>query len=195
MKIVTGLLTAALLAGTAIAVPASATTYIGTRTIGTGSVNISITTDNTVGALTAANILSYTINLINTDATFTLTQSNSSKLISGNAFSATANNLLFDFQAPGFALFQAPSIGSSATFYCLQGQGSSSVCFDTLGAGEAVDAHNNFIFSRVVRTGFQVIASAAAVPEPATWGLMILGFGMIGAASRSRKIKTTVTFA
>ena len=34
-----------------------------------------------------------------------------------------------------------------------------------------------------------------AVPEPATWGMMILGFGMIGAASRSRKVKTTVNFA
>ncbi|KQS04538.1 hypothetical protein ASG11_09985 [Sphingomonas sp. Leaf357] len=37
--------------------------------------------------------------------------------------------------------------------------------------------------------------TAAAVPEPATWGLMILGFGMIGAAARSRKVKTTVTYA
>lgn len=35
----------------------------------------------------------------------------------------------------------------------------------------------------------------AAVPEPATWGMMILGFGMIGAASRSRKVKTSVKFA
>jgi hypothetical protein len=38
-------------------------------------------------------------------------------------------------------------------------------------------------------------AAAAAVPEPATWGMMILGFGMIGAAARSRKVKTTVKFA
>ena len=38
-------------------------------------------------------------------------------------------------------------------------------------------------------------AQAAAVPEPATWGLMVLGFGMIGSAARSRKIKTSVKFA
>ncbi|MEG3126018.1 FxDxF family PEP-CTERM protein [Sphingomonas sp. GB1N7] len=37
--------------------------------------------------------------------------------------------------------------------------------------------------------------AAAAVPEPATWGLMIVGFGMIGAASRNRKVKTNVKFA
>jgi hypothetical protein len=35
----------------------------------------------------------------------------------------------------------------------------------------------------------------AAVPEPATWGLMVVGFGMIGAAARSRKTKTSVRFA
>ncbi|KQS03526.1 hypothetical protein ASG11_04025 [Sphingomonas sp. Leaf357] len=37
--------------------------------------------------------------------------------------------------------------------------------------------------------------NASAVPETATWGMMILGFGMIGAVARSRKIRTTVRFA
>lgn len=35
---------------------------------------------------------------------------------------------------------------------------------------------------------------AAAVPEPATWGLMILGFGAMGAVIR-RKTRTAVTYA
>ncbi|MFT3976389.1 MAG: PEPxxWA-CTERM sorting domain-containing protein [Sphingomonas bacterium] len=35
---------------------------------------------------------------------------------------------------------------------------------------------------------------AAAVPEPATWALMIVGFGMVGAAMR-RRSKTSVRFA
>jgi hypothetical protein len=34
----------------------------------------------------------------------------------------------------------------------------------------------------------------AAIPEPATWGLMVVGFGMIGAAARGRKTKTSVRF-
>lgn len=37
--------------------------------------------------------------------------------------------------------------------------------------------------------------SFAAVPEPATWGLMILGFGMVGGAMRRRAVKTAVRFA
>ncbi len=30
--------------------------------------------------------------------------------------------------------------------------------------------------------------SLNAVPEPATWGLMIVGFGVVGAAARRRRI-------
>ena len=36
------------------------------------------------------------------------------------------------------------------------------------------------------------ISAAGAVPEPATWGLMIVGFGMVGAAAR-RRTRTSVT--
>ncbi|QQV78733.1 PEP-CTERM sorting domain-containing protein [Sphingomonas aliaeris] len=43
--------------------------------------------------------------------------------------------------------------------------------------------------------GGNIAFNAAAVPEPATWGLMVLGFGMIGAAARGRKVKTNVKFA
>jgi hypothetical protein len=34
-----------------------------------------------------------------------------------------------------------------------------------------------------------------AVPEPASWALMLLGFGMIGAATRYRRRNSTVAFA
>ena len=37
--------------------------------------------------------------------------------------------------------------------------------------------------------------SSSAVPEPATWAMMILGFGMVGSAMRRRNVKTTVNFA
>ena len=43
--------------------------------------------------------------------------------------------------------------------------------------------------------GGSLAFNPAAVPEPATWGLMVLGFGMIGAAARGRKVKTNVKFA
>ena len=38
-------------------------------------------------------------------------------------------------------------------------------------------------------------SAVAAVPETATWGMMILGFGVIGGAMRQRRRATTVRFA
>ena len=65
------------------------------------------------------------------------------------------------------------------------------------------DANNIFVnFANIIQGTaantayrYNVTFASGAVPEPATWGMMILGFGMIGAASRSRKVKTTVVFA
>lgn len=39
--------------------------------------------------------------------------------------------------------------------------------------------------------------AVAPVPEPATWGMMILGFGVVGASMRRRKsnVRTNVSFA
>lgn len=44
----------------------------------------------------------------------------------------------------------------------------------------------------LVLTGTQ---GAGAVPETATWGMMIAGFGMMGAAMRTRRRSTKVSFA
>lgn len=38
-------------------------------------------------------------------------------------------------------------------------------------------------------------AIPAAVPEPGTWGLMILGFGAVGFAMRRRQTRTTLSYA
>jgi len=35
----------------------------------------------------------------------------------------------------------------------------------------------------------------ATVPEPAAWGMMLLGFGLVGSSMRSRKGKSTVVYA
>jgi len=42
--------------------------------------------------------------------------------------------------------------------------------------------------------GSSISFSAPAVPEPATWGLMLVGFGVVGAGLRSRR-RTIVTYA
>ena len=84
-------------------------------------------------------------------------------------FTATANNDLFSaFQAGSFTF---TGTGAPMTLSILGG------------SKGGVDA----ILDDV---------SVAAVPEPATWGMMILGFGAMGYAMRRRaKVRTNVRFA
>ncbi len=51
-------------------------------------------------------------------------------------------------------------------------------------------AYDNITFGSAVAGG-----GTGAVPEPATWAMMIGGFGAIGGAMRNRRRKTTVSFA
>jgi PEP-CTERM motif len=171
---------------------AEAATYVGNRSIGNGSATLSITTDGTLGVLSAANITGWTIGLNEGGQMFTLqgptSGGNSQLLISGSALTASATNLSFNFSAgSGFALFQNPGIGSGRNYYCPQ----INSCFDFGGPGEGLKTNtSSSLPQRNSLTGNVILASAAvaAVPEPATWGLMIFGFGIVGASMRSRKV-------
>jgi hypothetical protein len=44
-------------------------------------------------------------------------------------------------------------------------------------------------------SGLAYAPAGPAVPEPATWAMMLVGFGMTGAAIRYRRRKTNVTYA
>jgi len=39
------------------------------------------------------------------------------------------------------------------------------------------------------------VSFTAAVPEPATWAMLVLGFGMAGAGPRSRRRSTRIAYA
>lgn len=54
---------------------------------------------------------------------------------------------------------------------------------------------NSIGFESVADAAITATTAAGAVPEPATWAMMIGGFGMVGGAMRRRKVATTVSFA
>jgi PEP-CTERM motif len=68
---------------------------------------------------------------------------------------------------------------------------------------EVSDYDNQYGRIRLLKVGFgevgllltidRIVGQTAGVPEPATWGMMILGFGFAGGAMRARK--RTVRFA
>jgi PEP-CTERM motif len=184
------------IAALALAIPASASalTYIGNRSIGLGSAALSITTDGTLGALSLSNIVGWTIGLDN--GAFTLIgpdgmQNSAVRSGNGAAFFATATDLSFDFGsgARAFVIFDTPENDERKRYYCVQTGGG---CIGGGASDEALDS--SFVsteFQIAPRSGIVVLASVAqpigAVPEPASWALMIAGFGLVGGVMRRRR--------
>lgn len=192
------LLFAALLAS---ASAATATTYVGTRTVGNMTAELSITTDDTIGVIKTANIVDWTLKISGYSRTATLEgyfgSENSKVDILGTSLTATATELLFDFSgsAKAHLLFQLTDGSDISTFrslYCVQTWD----CYDQNHGEEIIGiGFLDQVHDIAARTGVQSIASTgtAAVPEPAAWAMMISGFGIAGASLRRRK--TAVVFA
>ena len=172
-------------------IPAQATVYTGNHVIDTATVSVSLTTDGTTGVLSMANITGWSFTLTNPGGTVTLDNSNSNfTYLSGSAFQATATDIVFDYNAVGH--MQWDNFGLA---------GDDALCFDTPGAAftcignpPAETVVVNGAFSHGPRSGRFVLGNAVAVPEPATWAMMIGGFAMAGMAAR-RRTRASVTFA
>ena len=196
-----GLTVCAAFASVMTAAPgASALTYVAHRAVGAGTVDISITTDGTIGMLGVSNILDYNIDVVegvhHASILGPLSGNNSIIRIFSNSvntgispwITATATDILFDYSAPGNTslLFwqKLPDFG----YYCVQ---THSCSFSLPGPGESILATNDFAFVKdSPGSGIMVVASVASgrgVPEPATWALMIAGFGLVGSSLRRRR--------
>jgi PEP-CTERM motif len=99
-----------------------------------------------------------------------------------NYFDATWNGILI----AGSLLTNSPDSRPNYTHYT----------FNVLGTGS-----DTLLFHEQNRPAYwalddvSLVEAAGAVPEPSTWMMLILGFGLIGGAMRSRRGKTSVRFA
>jgi hypothetical protein len=130
-------------------------------------------------------------------------------------FSAPVSNvfLAFDswngadvtFSAPFTIVSEAPQVASywgSGTFDTFGGSTGFTGNGETAGVLEFAGTFTSLSFTDTVPEywhGFTVGidgAAPSAVPEPATWALMLIGFGMVGFAIRKRRnVRATISYA
>lgn len=182
-SILAGAAMAALAAG-----GASATTYVSNSTIGSASINFSVTTDGVTGALSASDITSWNIAITDGAGSVDMTPGNSQVLVVGSALTATPTALLFNFSGSGLVLFEQATIGDSGPFWCATNGGCYGESSPSIGVSTVYGENP---IEQVGFEGTHVIATAGGVPEPTSWALMLLGVGGLGAALRSRRKAVT----
>jgi hypothetical protein len=151
------------------------------------TVSGTITTDGTIGALQTGNILDYSLTLsdnIRPSLTVLLTPANSGIWFdTGNAFSASATGLSFDFSKAGAVFIiqgKTHGFGSGYQYFCFQA--TSGPC----AAGETI-VPDYYATDGVLASGLTGTVPLSAAPEPAAWAMMIGGIGGAGAMVRRRK--------
>lgn len=165
-------------------------TFNGSQTVGTFSATYTIVTDGVTGPLDSSNIISWSVTLNNGSLTPSFSNSDGGALYLVNSqLSSDGVNLLWDYglgdsNTDGYAYFVNGA--DPRSFLCFQLNG----CVDASRGSVWIADPWPIEVQTTSQRGQQIIASiSGAVPEPATWAMMLLGFGGIGFAMRRRRFE------
>jgi len=153
--------------------------YSVNRTVGIGTVTGFIETDGTLGVLSAANMVDWSISLVvgsdHYDLFGPLSGNNSTAYVQGVDLTANPTQILFNFDGNlGFFLLQyGVGIHDGFHYYCDANY--NGICLP----GET-DSPEYFLNGQTVpRSGDVVIAGPESVPEPGSCGLLLTGLGLL----------------
>lgn len=173
-------------------------TYTVNRTNGTGSLTGTITTDGTIGTLTALNFVSSNLTTsmgANSFSLIGLTYSASGPAVPGafirtevvgSGLTATSTQLLFDFGLSGSTFFVVNTQGSPNPIYCATSgfaECAGNERFGQTGDPQVLSASGN-----VVLGTFTPAPPDSGIPEPTTSALLLTGLtALCWIQRRSRK--------
>jgi hypothetical protein len=159
---------------------------------GTTSVVGQITTDGNPGTLANGDIVGIDVVISNSAGSTTLTALNGVS-VQGVDLTATSTGLFYNFSSSDNASF----------FFISNFGGGGLLCFNNSaflcngGSHSAVDVSIASTSSFILESGNVEIGAVAvaAVPEPSTWAMMILGFAGVGFMAYRRKSKSALMAA
>lgn len=153
-----------------------------------------ITTNGTLGLLKSSDIVGYNIQLIDNirpDLNYTLTPQNSAIWYFADlGLTATETALSFDFTKAGAGFLIQGNVdhglGSGYNYFCYQATTGACAQGETIVPNYfAVDGVSVKNLSGTLPLDGGAVSGA--VPEPATWAMMLLGFGAIGFGMRGQQ--------
>jgi len=146
--------------------------------IGSATATGTITTDGTLGVLTQANITGVNITVADGGGSAAV---DSFTTLSGTDLTATASGLFFDYGGGSSEYFVTFSSDTTSAYCIATGSPTCSGVPDS----EVIEV-NSVIHQGPSLAGSTVEIATAGVPEPATWAMVLVGFGLAGAAMRRR---------
>jgi hypothetical protein len=177
---------AAVLCASTLAARATSITYNVDIAYSNVSAVGTITTDGTIGNISASNISGFNIVISEGSSSEDVTYASNLKYIVGGT-TASASGLFFDFSSPDYLLIQGPS--PDLGYLCLQGpaggcDGNGDT--NTVGNISIQEPLTNIAGVAQNMSGVQEFATTgAATPEPSS--LALLGTGILGFAGLMRK--------
>jgi hypothetical protein len=152
-------------------------TYIIIGDISGGTIAGTITTDGAMGVLGQSDVTGWSITATDSEhKSFSISNADSVSQIEG--LSATDTGLIFSFSSdPAITLrFNTAFFSESVDWQGFTGEGFTHIQDNALGIGQFGPLQHG-----------ETVIAVAAVPEPSTWAMMILGFCGIGFMTFRRK--------
>jgi hypothetical protein len=163
----------------------AALTYNVDLSIGLGTLTGDIVTDGTLGVLGMSNIIDWNLTANDGIHSFDLNSASSVRAMDGDAVSATATQMFFNFSTTTDSYMFFESFAAAGGYACFVNAPNMGHCAPVGAAEETIVYGVGNEYTSTPLVGTQLIASqGSAVPEPSTLALLVAGLALLNRGRR-----------